>query len=151
MKNASRHLVNWFLVAGAMGTAIVGVSSKALGCTWYDRYELQGAITSTPLAGTYACRRVAPAGYLCDFIATENPDLHFVMPPQTQPLSSDDLPPVGETWETDYTMAAMHWLDCDGTDPTPTFQANGVMHSILWRKRSLTIFVPRKLRIGSQR
>lgn len=113
----------------------LGSGASASGCLPYETYELGHVIEEYQTVGQFHCRE--SNGDHCIFKAEGEEKVFGKMW-----IDKKDLPPTEQDLVVQVTSSeAMRWYNCDGGDPVPPFERNGIYSEVQYQNVSYTRFV----------
>ncbi|MCO5144154.1 MAG: hypothetical protein M9962_13780 [Oligoflexia bacterium] len=110
---------------------LFSTNAFATGCFWYEKIELGKDLQSNKLEGEFTCTVLAqPNWYACVFHTVDSTRTKL----RAFSLLQKDLPPVGKVVSISVSsVSAMQWFDCDGSDPMPDFNSNGIYQFFFYK------------------
>ena len=108
--------------------AMSGQNAFATGCMWYDEYEIGPNLRTFATTGEIQCNRIGIKDskiFACDFVEAVS-HAYF----GGGYFEENKLPPRGIVAVTVDEYEVMHWLNCDGSDPTPEYVPNGKLQQL---------------------
>ena len=107
---------------------LVASTAGASGCMWYVKYELGTKIGMKDVRGEFKCSEFPANVYnYCRFIP-EDHTAHFT----TYPVLSENVAQNAPNTIQAASFEAMRWEDCDGGDPVPEYQKNGIYENFTY-------------------
>ena len=119
------------------GMFLLSKSALASGCFWYDRYELGPKVPDYQSKGYFSCREFS--GWKTCVFKSPSGERY-----QSGWLQPTNAPPESKEVTVNVTSnEAMWWQDCDGGDPIPPYEKNGVYSSFQFQKATYISFSKR--------
>lgn len=107
---------------------LLSTSAFATGCIWYVKYEQGPKVDNNSVRGEFKCS-------CSEWFGTNNCQCKFIPEDHSTDFTNDltltkDIS--GASTVQTESFEAMKWEDCDGSDPVPEYQKNGIYESFTY-------------------